>query len=229
MKDEHFSKLFDEVDKNEETSIEFDTIWRKANRRRWLDKYFHSLKHNLAILCTLLILAPVIGSFILNSPSLDQSSKEAAFHHKQYVIEGETIRTEEKAVLKGESALPHGSVLQAKLVKDDLKTVVMEEEIVIEKGGSFSVSFEVPQQKEDYVIMLELFPHLQSEKIRKILGHKGEKLYSSSQVAGIYHYIIDDTLHTGVRLYGEADREYMNESKKMFGSLKSSIPTVRGN
>jgi hypothetical protein len=224
LKDEELSKLFKAVDKNEKTSIEFETVWRKANRQRWLDKYLHSLKYNIAILFTILILAPVIGSFLVNSPSLDMSSKEAGFYNNQYVIQSKTIRLYNKAILKGESALPKGTVLQVKLVKNDLETMLQEKEIQIEKGGSFSASFDVMEEKEDYVVMLELYPHLQSENIQDVLGKKGEKLYSSSQIAGVYHYFIDHVLHTGIRLYGEADREYMEKEKTMFGSLKSVIP-----
>jgi hypothetical protein len=224
LKGEELTRLFEKINKQENTSIEFETVWRKANRQSWLDKYFRSLKHNLAILCTLLILAPVIGSFVVNSPALDSDPNDAEANNKQDVVKGKTKRLENEAVLIGESSLPAGSIIQLKLLKDDYETVVEEKEIRIDNEGSIQQSFTIPADDENYVVMLELYPHLQSESVQDQIGQKGENLYSSSQVNGVYHYFIDNELYTGIRLYGDADKEYLNQDKTMFGSLKSGLP-----
>ncbi|RIW37273.1 hypothetical protein D3H55_04315 [Bacillus salacetis] len=224
MNGEKVSQLFKEIDQKEYTSIEFETVWRKSNRRGWINRYSHSLKHNLAILCTLLILAPVIGSLIVNSPGSEMDSDEADFHNKQDVIHGQTKRIEGKAVINGKASLPEGSIIQIKLMKRDNEKVIEEKEVTVGKVGTFSESFLVPEGKADYVVMLELYPHLQPKSIQEVIGGKGENLYSSSQVNGVYHYFMDQELYTGIRLYGEADREYLNQDKTMFGSLKSALP-----
>ncbi|WP_421378486.1 hypothetical protein ACOJQI_13115 [Bacillus salacetis] len=221
MKDENLRKLFKEVDKSEDTSIEFETVWRKANRRGWKDKYFHSLRHNLAILCTLLILAPVVGSFIVSNP---QSDKDADFYENHDVIQGQTRRLADKAVIKGQSSLPEGSIIQLKLIKIESETIIDEKEIQIDRAGSFIGTFHVPDKQEDYIVMLELFPHLQSKSIQEVIGPKGENLYSSPQVNGVYHYLIEKELYTGIRLYGDAAKGNLNANKMMFGSLKSNMP-----
>ncbi|MGF2616521.1 hypothetical protein FZC84_01865 [Rossellomorea vietnamensis] len=223
MKNQDFSKLFDEVDKKENSSIEFETVWRKANRKNWTRKYFQSLKYNLALLCTLLILTPVIGSYLVQSSPEDKYN-EASLYNGQSVIQATTMRKGQEAIMEGESSLPDGTILEASLVGTDLQTIIREEEISIGKGGAFSKSFAIPDTRKDYVILLELFPHTQKPSIQKMIGRKGENLYNSSQVAGVYHYFIDKELYTGFKLYGNIDRKIINTERIMFGSLKSAMP-----
>jgi hypothetical protein len=224
LKDENLPNLFEEVDKRENTSIEFQTVWRKSNRRGWIDKYSHSLKHNLAVLCTLLILAPVIGSFVVSSPQLHKDSADSDFFYKQDVIQGQTRRLKGKAVISGASSLPEGSIIQLKFIKKDHETLIEEKEVQVDREGTFLHAFKVPDERGDYVVVLELYPHLQSKRIQEVIGSKGENLYSSSQVNGVYHYFIGKELYTGIRLYGDAAKEYLNANKMMFGSLKSTMP-----
>jgi hypothetical protein len=223
LKDKDFSRLFREVDRKESSSVEFEMIWRKANRKKWTQKYSQSLKYNLALLSTLLILTPVIGSYLVQ-PFSDDKSIEASLYNGESVIQATTQRKKHEAIVKGESSLPNGTILEASLVEAGLQTIIRKEEILIGKGGAFSLSFAIPEARKDYVLLLELFPHTQKQSVQKLIGRKGENLYNSSQVAGVYHYFIDKELHTGFRLYGNIDREMINTERMMFGSLKSAVP-----
>ncbi|WP_456274574.1 hypothetical protein [Bacillus sp. AK031] len=224
MKDRELKKLFQEIDSNEGTSVDFETVWRKTNRQSWLDRYFHSLKHNIAILCTLLILAPIIGSLVVNNPFSFQSNKEANLFNSEFIIEGNVTRLDKDVLINGDSALPQGTMLQAKIKHGDRGGIIQEKEIEIGKEGSFSLSFQLPDDSKEYLVTIELFPHLQDAAIQKTVGERGEQLYNSSQVSGVYHYYIENELHTGIRLYGEVKKEFHGQSKIMFGSLKSAHP-----
>ncbi|TYR73980.1 hypothetical protein FZC79_16100 [Rossellomorea vietnamensis] len=223
LKDKDYSRLFREVDRKESSSVEFEMIWRKANRKKWTQKYSQSLKYNLALLSTLLILTPIIGSYLVHPFSNDKSI-EASLLNGEPVIQATTQRKKHEAIVIGESSLPNGTILEASLVDARLQTIIREEEILIGKGGAFSLSFGIPEARKDYVLLLELFPHTQKQSVQKLIGRKGENLYNSSQVAGVYHYFKDKELHTGFRLYGNIDRELINTERMMFGSLKSAVP-----
>ncbi|MCR8848525.1 hypothetical protein NQ095_08935, partial [Rossellomorea sp. SC111] len=59
MKKDRLKKLFNHVDENEKSTVEFQTVWRKAHRRDWKRRLFQSAGPNIAILMFLLILTPL--------------------------------------------------------------------------------------------------------------------------------------------------------------------------
>lgn len=75
MKKDRLKKLFDHVDENEKSTVEFQTVWRKAHRRDWKRRLFQSAGPNLAVLMILLILTPLAGYYFINPEHTSHSAQ----------------------------------------------------------------------------------------------------------------------------------------------------------
>ncbi len=203
MKRNDFKKLFDYVDKSENTSVEFQSVWRKTHRRNWVKRLFQSSLHNVAILLTLLILTPVLGHFVMNQ-NLNSESSDLLSEHSNFYISGNVYNLPNLVLIKGLSNLPLDTVVTIEKIAREDNTVVLEEEITIDAEGSFQFVTERLEKDREYLLNVSIYSHNQTQRVKGIMGENGERLESFTSANGIFQYRKNNENFYGLRLMGVA-------------------------
>ncbi|MBH9968074.1 hypothetical protein [[Bacillus] enclensis] len=209
MKKDDLKKLFDHVDENEKTSVEFQTVWRKAHRKSWKQKLIQSAGPNLAILLILLVLTPITGYYIVNQSVTSSSAPSVAVHppETEYVISGKVYNFPNQIVVKGRSNLPEGTIISLKYSKKDKATNLYVEKGVADQEGSFRITGDRLERKEDYIVNIIVYPHIQRDSIKEMLGSKGQYLTKSSDG---FTYAHEGESYTGLQILGQVNKSGSN-------------------
>ncbi|XXM72699.1 hypothetical protein ACQ0QQ_02040 [Lysinibacillus sphaericus] len=205
MKKDDLKKLFDYVDEKEKTSVEFQTVWRKANRKSWKQKLIQSAGPNLAILLILFVLTPIAGHYIVNQASTSNASPSIADHpsETEYSISGKVYNFPNQIVVKGSSNLPEGTIISLEYREKDKSINLYQEKGVAGPEGSFQIKGDRLEKEEDYIVNVTVYPHIQRDSIKKMFGSKGQLLSKSSDG---FTYTQDGVSYTGLQLLGQVNK-----------------------
>jgi hypothetical protein len=204
MMKKDFKKLFDYVDKNEKTSVEFQTVWRKAHRRNWKKRLFQSAGPNLAILITILILTPIVGHYVINQNSISNSAQFMAEQSSQsdYNISGKVYNFPNLIVIKGESNLPGGTIINIEHLEKDGGTVVSQGKVTTDSDGSFQFTTDRLEKNKEYLVKVMVYSHIQNQRVKKMLGDRGENIGNIKNTKSEFQYNHNDEEYYGLKLIG---------------------------
>lgn len=208
MKKDDFKKLFDYVDENENSSVEFQTVWRKAHRKKWVRKQIQSAGHNLAILLTILILAPIVGHYVINqdSPSDSAQFMEEGSSHSDYKVSGKIYNFPNQIVVKGESNLPDGTIINLEHLQKDGEKILAKKEVTTNPDGSFQITTDRLEKNKEYIIKILVYSDIQNEEVKNILGNRGEKIKSKKNEDSVFQYTQDGGNYTGLMMLGTVNK-----------------------
>jgi hypothetical protein len=204
MKKNEFKKLFNYVEENEKSSVEFQSVWRKAHRRNWQKRLFQSAGHNLAVLLTLLTLTPILGYYVIDqspSPNSAQSTSEQKVQKSIY-FSGKIYNFPNQIVIKGESDLPQGTVIKIELLERDGETVVSRGESMTKSDGAFQYIADRLDRGKEYIVMATLNSHNQNLQVKKVLGSNGENLWTTKNRNSTFQYHHGGEDYYGLKLIG---------------------------
>ncbi|OAT79716.1 hypothetical protein A6P54_16620 [Bacillus sp. MKU004] len=201
MKKDDLKKLFDHVDENEKTSVEFQTVWRKAHRKSWKQKLIQSAGPNLAILLVLIVLTPIIGYYLVNqnlsfnsAQSLNKNPPKADF-----TISGKIYNFPNQVVIKGQSNLPGDTIINVEHLEKDNQTLISKGKIKTNPDGSFQFTTNRFDREKDYIFKVIVYSHAQSQSIKNLIGESGQKLKKNSSA---FSYSHDGRKYLGLKLFG---------------------------
>ncbi|RIW30416.1 hypothetical protein D3H55_16920 [Bacillus salacetis] len=153
-----------------------------------------------------LIFIVFTAGFLQDSPlnQFSQSEKQTlnTIHfNKQYQS---LIGLPKKAIIRGRSTLPEGTVLFVKVYESKKfdKTIEIEKAI-INADGSYSVLLDREIPERDYYLTLELLPHKQNKEVKEMIGDHGINLKYSTWIDGLVDYYHEGELFNGIRMYGK--------------------------
>ncbi|WP_213086459.1 hypothetical protein [Rossellomorea vietnamensis] len=230
MKKDRLKKLFDHVDENEKSSVEFQTVWRKAHRRDWKRRLSQSAGPNLAVLMILLILTPLAGYYFINPehPS-DSAQSSANQNEKVYDLSGKVYNFPNQIVIKGETGLPEGAILTIEHLERDGQTLIRKEEVSTTSTGYFQYTTDRLEKDKEYIVKVILYPHLQNESIKNQIGERGENLKKRKNV---FWYQRGEVEYFGMKMVGivnkiEDTTEYVSSeflrSEKEFSDINQIV------
>ncbi|MGM0867557.1 MAG: hypothetical protein ACQEWF_23175 [Bacillota bacterium] len=219
MKNNELSKLLNVIEEEETSSVEFETVWRKANRKNWLERYFQSLKYNLAFLLILFILTPLLFDVLFNNISISETTQNSPIHEGNFFIKANTYGLPDEVIIRGQSALPEGTELVLKVFpSEELNKVAEEKVIETERDGSFTIIFNRLKNNQDFFITLELFSHKQNMKTQDLISEMKDIGMSE-----IFNYKYKHKTYKGFRLYEKiygVDKSTWGQRTFMVKSLK---------
>ncbi|MCR8851033.1 hypothetical protein NQ095_21685, partial [Rossellomorea sp. SC111] len=207
---------FNHVDENEKSTVEFQTVWRKAHRRDWKRRLFQSAGPNIAILMFLLILTPLAGHYLINQEQVSQSAQSIPNQGESvYGLSGKVYNLPNQVVIKGETGLPEGAVLTIEHFERDDQTLIRKEEVTTSSDGYFQYSTDRLEREKEYIVKVILYSHLQNETVKNQLGEKGENLKNKKNEDGVFQYQYDEVEFTGIKMVGlvnkiEETKEYVS-------------------
>jgi hypothetical protein len=208
MKKNDLKKLFDYVDENEKTSVEFQTVWRKAHRKSWKQKLIQSAGPNLAILLILFVLTPIVGHYIVNQDSSSNSAPSAADRSQtEYTISGKVYNFPNQVVVKGKSNLPEGTIISLEYREKNEESILYREKGKAGPEGSFQITGDRLEREEDYIVNVIVYPHIQQDSIKKRFGSKGQHLTNSTDE---FPYTQDGESYTGLQVLGQVNKSGEN-------------------
>jgi hypothetical protein len=200
MKKDRLKKLFDHVDENEKSTVEFQTVWRKAHRRDWKRRLFQSAGPNLAVLMILLILTPLAGYYVINPEHISDSSQSSSNKSENvYDLSGKVYNFPNQIVIKGETGLPEGAILTIEHLARDDQTLIRKEEVSTTSDGYFQYKTDRLEKDKEYIVKVILYPHLQTESIKNQLGERGENLKKRKNV---FRYQRGEAEYSGMKMVG---------------------------
>ncbi|MDT9027520.1 hypothetical protein [Rossellomorea yichunensis] len=220
MKNNELSKLLNVIEEEENSSVEFETVWRKANRKNWLERYFQSLKYNLAFLLILFILTPLLFDVLFsNNISVSETTQNSPVNEGNFYIKANTYGLPDEVIIRGQSALPEGTELVLKVFPSkELNTVTEEKVIETERDGSFTIIFNRLKNNQDFFVTLELFSHKQNIKTQDLISEMKDIGMSE-----IFNYKYKHKTYKGFRLYEKihgVDKNTWGQRTFMVKSLK---------
>ncbi|MFD2680859.1 hypothetical protein [Bacillus seohaeanensis] len=204
MKKDDLKKLFDYVDENEKASVEFQTVWRKAHRKNWKKRLFQSAGHNLAILITILILTPIVGHYVINQNPISNSAQYMSDHSSQsdYSISGKVYNFPNQIVIKGESNLPEGTIINIEHLEKSGETLLFQGKVATDSDGSFQFTTDRLEKNKEYVIDVTVYSHIQNQNVKNMLGDRGENLMNRKNKNSVFQYHQDGENYSGLRKLG---------------------------
>jgi hypothetical protein len=157
-----------------------------------------------------LIFAVFAAGFFQDSPLFQSSSHlsesekqtlKTIHFNKQYQS---LIGLPNKAIIRGRSTLPEGTVLSVKVyASKPFDNPIEEQEAVTDAEGNYSVLLNRKIREKDYYLTLELFPHQQNQEVKDVIGDDGVNLKYSKRIDGQVEYYHGDKPYTGIRMYGK--------------------------
>ncbi|MCA1055867.1 hypothetical protein LCM10_12790 [Rossellomorea aquimaris] len=208
MKKDDLDRLFKYVDEHEKSSIEFQSVWRKAHRNDWKRNLFQSASHNLAILMIIVILTPLLGHYLVASnPSSDAARSISG---TAYDISGKVYNFPNQIVIKGQSNLPEGTMISVEKFEHDGGPLLSHREARTNSDGSFQSTFDRLDRNKNYIVKVTVYSHNQSKPVKKVLGDRGDQLrnadsgflykeegkeFNGLRVMGLVNKIDDDGQH----------------------------------
>ncbi len=203
MKNDKLKKLFDHVDENETSTVEFQTVWRKVHRRDWKRRLFQSAGPNIALLMIILVLTPLAGYYLISPEPATQSSHSKVNHElSDYELTGKVYNFPNQIVIKGETGLPEGAILTIDHFKRDGKTLISREKVTTTSDGYFQFTTHRLEGDKEYIVKVMLYPHLQNDSIKKLVGRKGEYLKEVKNKESVFHYHHKEVEYFGLKLVG---------------------------
>ncbi|MBW3111718.1 hypothetical protein KYJ26_07750 [Bacillus sp. MCCB 382] len=203
MKKDKVKKLFDHVVDNEQSAVEFQTVWRKANKRNWTRRLFQSAGPNVAILMIILVLTPLAGFYFINSEHSSHSAQSTSkLSDGDYDISGKVYNFPNQIVIKGETGLPEGAILTIEHFMRDGQTLISKDKVTTNSDGYFQYATDRLERDKEYIVKVMLYPHLQNDSIKEQIGSKGENLKKIEKEEHIFQYHRKQDKYTGLRLMG---------------------------
>jgi hypothetical protein len=190
--EEKLRRLFTEWGKNEQPSISFESIWQKTKRKQTIQAVSYRMALVTAVLLALLIIQP-------QQLFVKEQINTATSEQKEIIMKGSVIGLSAKIVIRGQSNLPEGAVIQAVLSEDaEGKIVVLKETVKVDKRGDFTFVLQRPVIERDYVLSVAFLPELQPQSIQQIYGERGEQI---EQGDATFTYGKDGMTYRGLKLY----------------------------
>ncbi|MFI8685719.1 hypothetical protein [Rossellomorea sp. NPDC077527] len=203
MKKDEWKKLFEHLDETETSSIEFQNVWRKANRKNWKRRLFQSAVPNVAFLLAILILTPLAGYYLISPEQVLHSAQSTANDTKShYDLSGKVYNFPNQIVIKGETELPEGAILTIEHLESDEKTLISKGKVTTTSDGYFQYTTNRLERDKEYIVKVMLYPHLQNDTIKKLLGSKGKNLKKVENEESVFHYHYKEVEYSGLKLVG---------------------------
>jgi hypothetical protein len=202
MRKDNLKKLFNYVNENEKSSVEFQAVWRKVHRTRWKKRILQSAVHNIAIFITILILTPIVGNYVLTQKPLSNSSQYSSDHISKidYNISGKVYNFPNQIVIKGQSNLPKGTIISLEQLEKEGE-FISEDRVSTSENGSFQFTTDRLDRSKEYIVKVSVYSHIQKQDIKAMLGDKGENLRNSG-----YLYQQNGKSFYGLKLLGLANK-----------------------
>ncbi|PFA69123.1 hypothetical protein CN378_04385 [Bacillus sp. AFS015802] len=206
MKKAKLKTLFDHIDEQEKSTVEFQTVWRKAHRRDWKRRVYQSAVPNMAFLMILLIITPLAGYYFISPGEDTRSAQSLEDHEESYEMSGKVYNFPNQVVIKGETSLPEGAMLMIEQYKRDGVTLIRREKVTTDSDGYFQFATDRLQRDKEYIVKVMLYPHLQRESIKKVVGKRGDKLSDVENGELVFDYRHDGIEYSGLKLVGLANK-----------------------
>ncbi|BCB03957.1 hypothetical protein [Bacillus sp. KH172YL63] len=216
MKKDDLNVLFDHIDAHEKSSVEFQTVWRKAHRSKWKTRLFQSARYNVALLLIFFIMTPLIGYYAINQHTTAGSGQSGAGPTQMFNLSGKVYNFPNQIVIKGTSNLPEGTVLVVEHVKRNGKTLISHDTFKTDKEGTFQYTTDRLERDQEYILDVKLYPHKQSPQVKKVLGKRGEHLNTFTEKDIGFHYEVDGKQYNGIRMLGLVNK--IEDTAQLVGS-----------
>jgi hypothetical protein len=188
-----------------------EEMFRNIRKEKKAPFTFHKrLVPKLIGIAATMIMLVSSADFLKETPLFQSSAQHMAderqpvtqiHFNKQYQS---LIGLPNKAVIRGRSNLPEGTVFSVKVYPTDkLDTVIEEKKAVTDEDGNYSVLINREIRDQDYFLTLELLPDQQNETVKEVLGENGVNLKYSKWIDGQVDYYHGNQQYTGIRLYGK--------------------------
>jgi hypothetical protein len=192
--EEKLRRLFKEWGKNQQPSISFESIWQKTKRKQAIQAVSYRIALVTAVLLAILIIQP-------QQLFMKEQINTATSGQKEIMMKGSVIGLSTKIVIRGQSNLPEGAVIQAALSEDDEgKIVALKETVKVDKRGNFTFVIQRPVIERNYVLSVAFLPELQPQFIQQIYGEHGQQIEQSEAT---FTYAKDGITYRGLKLYDQ--------------------------
>ncbi|MBN8191780.1 hypothetical protein JI667_06400 [Bacillus sp. NTK074B] len=221
MKNDKLKTLFNHVDVHEKSTVEFQTVWRKAHRRDWKLRVFQSAGPNIAFFMIILIMTPLAGYYFITPETDTQPAQSMVDHEASYEMSGKVYNFPNQVVIKGEASLPEGAMLAIEQYKRDGVTLISKGKVTTDSDGYFQFTTDRLQRDKEYIVKVMLYPHLQSNSIKGIIGERGDKLNDFKNGELAFHYRHDGIEYSGLKLVGLVNKMEDTDEKVISEFLMS--------
>ncbi|XXM72384.1 hypothetical protein ACQ0QQ_00330 [Lysinibacillus sphaericus] len=145
----------------------------------------------------------MIISFVIpfNQMITNNAGKNEAYH-----FSGNVYNLPNQVVIKGLSNFPEGTVITLEKSGDKINSFELEDEVTVNREGSFQFVTERVKRDKQFMLNVIIYPHIQTPRVKNILGERGEELKDVKNTKGSFKYRFNGNDYYGLKLMGVAYR-----------------------
>ncbi|OIU71698.1 hypothetical protein [Rossellomorea aquimaris] len=145
----------------------------------------------------------MIISFVI---PFDQFTTNNAGKNEAYHFSGNVYNLPNQVVIKGLSNFPEGTVITLEKSGDKNNSFELEDKVKVNREGSFQFVTERVKRDKQLLLNVIIYPHLQTQDVKNILGERGKELKDVKNTKGAFKYRFNGNDYYGLKLMGVAYR-----------------------
>ncbi|MCA1054171.1 hypothetical protein LCM10_04165 [Rossellomorea aquimaris] len=172
---------------------------RKQKKRKTLTNKLQPIFLSIAGILVLMVI-------ISNVLPLDHLTRNNADNHETYQFSGNVYNLQHLVVIKGLSNLPEGTVITVEKAGKEKDAFLYEDSVEVDDEGSFQFFIERAKKDEEYLMNVIIYSHLQPQRVKQVLGERGQELKQIKNAKGAFEYRYNGNDYYGLKLMGAAYR-----------------------
>jgi hypothetical protein len=182
---------------------------KKKSIRNKLQPFFLSFA-GIAVLAMLIVFVGPLDRFITNN----------AGNTEAFQFSGNVYNLPKIVVIKGLSNFPEGTIITVEKSGEEKNSFVLEDEVKVDSDGAFQFVTEREKRDEEFLLNVIIYPHVQTQGVKNLLGDRGEELRNVKNTRGFFKYRFNGNDYYGLKLMGLAYRVDTTEYHLMPNNLR---------
>jgi hypothetical protein len=206
--DQHFNRSVQEkIHKN------LMDVSNKHEKRKSIRNKLQPLLLSLAGIAVLVMIMSFVAPF-------EQFTTNNAGKTESFQFSGNVYNLPKLVVIKGLSNFPEGTIITVEKSGEEENSFVLEDEVKVDRDGAFQFVTERVKRDEEFLLNVIIYPHLQTQRVKNILGERGEELKDVKNTKGSFKYRFNGNDYYGLKLMGVVYRVDTTEYHLMPNHLR---------